>query len=222
MLSDSARSLKSIVFNNCNFNDFDAVVTYLPSTTLKTLIVIDGRELSGYRCHLFLPEELKGSKVLNTVTLDTSDIRLASPYHGSHNDFVQFVCEEAIPESVEVLIFTLSERRLKYRDVAAIDDALVNLIQSKHCKALKEIHLELMEGVIRLAYGMTRQGPSGGWFCRTFDFGEEKGIKVFTECDRGSTARCISKICCPLFGFCLPVSTSDDSQKVDDIDVPLF
>ncbi len=231
MLTNSARSLKLVVFKKCNFNNFDSIVGDLPSC-LDTLIVIDDTELRGYRCSSFRPEELNGSKALKTVTLDMSDVRLDSLYVYNNNsdaasdglsgnvagyhDFVHFVSETAIPESVEVVIFTWSDRGLKYKDVAAVDDALVELIQSNHCTNLTEIHLELMEGAIkgaiRLGDGVPYQAPSGGWFRRTVDRGKEYGVDVFTEQDRGSTARCIEEICRPLFGFCLPASTARQSE----------
>ena len=217
---DAAKSLKSIVFKKCKFDDFDILVGKLGrqhGESLEDLVYIDNEELRGYRCQSFRPEHIHGLSNIRTITLEMDDVRLESLYRcetaecangmsgnvGSYEEFVQLVSEELVPSGLETLIFSSAHASLNKNDVKAIDDALIKLVQEGP-GSLKSIHLELVEKDIQRSGRDPCLDASGTWFRRLVECGNEHGIKVYTGLDQRSTARGVAEIMEPIYGFCSP------------------
>ena len=216
------KDLKSVVFKNCGFNDFDRTVEDLAKhqgQSLETLLLCgDGDELKGYRCSKSPPESLDGLKIIRTLTVDIEDIRLSSmgEYHtngdedsmsgnvAKYHDFVEYF-QTAIPTSIETLVFSSNRYEpMNAVDVRAIDDALLQLIVRQQCEHLKSIHLEAFHrGVRRSIAWLGGWSPIETWFPKTIDAGETYDIRIYTADVGGSTERCISAVCDGLFDLTL-------------------
>ena len=222
MLLACSKSLKTAVFKGCDFNDFDIVVSQLAKNhggTLGTLMYTDSRELKGYRCSKFYPEEVEDPKfpVLKTLTLDMEDIRLQALCNFDsdgaqdgmsgnvcgYDDFVGLLSRDIIPKSVENLILTIEQSSgfLNERDVAAIDEGISRLMQNRGAPNLKTLHLETIDQHAGRNQEPSDRSERETRFPKAVASGERHGVAVYTSRDTGSTNRCIDELCDSIFGF---------------------
>ncbi|KAL9106409.1 MAG: hypothetical protein Q9227_008551 [Pyrenula ochraceoflavens] len=210
----AAKSLESMCFRDCEFHDFNIAANELAKyqgESLQTFVFGgDYDALRGYRCSRFFPEELEGGaglKKIKILTLETSDIRLnsmscCSPngendglsgnMTESHNVFVEYMDQSAIPEcvkeNVEILILQQDRYDLLNRnDVRAIDHGLCKLLQDGQCPNLKALYLDKNKPNVHSIE------LDEAHFARTMECGKQRGLEVHVQA--GSTDHYISEIC---------------------------
>jgi hypothetical protein len=216
---DSSRNLKSIVFQDCNFDDFDTTIDDLADSqgdSLETLIYCgDLTQLRGYRCSKFLPEHLSGFKKLRTVTIDGWDIKLGSSWNlesklrdgkcaksAAHDHFAEYF-RSAIPETTETLIMTVAYWRvLNEKHARSVDDVLARLIEAGSHPRLKEVHLEAAVNAAEIDVSKdSLDSPRKLWFRHAAEVGKAHGVTVHTA--EGSTEAYTKSVCQKLFDLTL-------------------
>ena len=155
----SARVLKTLVFNSCEFCHIDVILenyAHEADKFIEHLVYSEHPQLRVGHCETHHLTALNHCEALKTVMMDMEDIRYAATgYCDSLNsdpggpvwydEYVRFV-PHVFPESVETLILTFaSPVSLSRNDIKAIDGALAAYLESDRCPNLRAMHLELVD-----------------------------------------------------------------------------
>lgn len=135
-------------------NDSDQYATVLARSqqeSLRRLMLYHPECLNGYRCDVFYPEELDPCENLRQVCLSVLDIELqalGADHVESGRDKFMDTFVKALPPSLEVLVLhghTGVHAVGQDFHTEFLDDAVADLIRSRHRPSLKAVYLDQVE-----------------------------------------------------------------------------